>query len=135
MDVYALANKGVVMYDLHKYTEAIRYYDKALAIDSRNINALNNKGNALVKLVENIRPIEYHYQPNTSPTPYPSYVIYYYTDLPLLNYGSYTEVIKYFDKALAIDPNATGILGNKGITLMLLHYYNDAVKLFDKIYL
>jgi tetratricopeptide (TPR) repeat protein len=37
---------------LGKHDEAIRYYDKAIKIKPNNALALNNKGNALVKLAK-----------------------------------------------------------------------------------
>jgi tetratricopeptide (TPR) repeat protein len=49
------------------------------------------------------------------------------------NITKYTEVIKYYDKALSIDPNATNILNNKGIVLLKLGKYDEAIKVFDKI--
>jgi tetratricopeptide (TPR) repeat protein len=45
----------------------------------------------------------------------------------------YNEAIKYYDKALAIEPNATNILNNKGIVLTKLGKYGEAIKLFDRI--
>jgi tetratricopeptide (TPR) repeat protein len=33
----------------------------------------------------------------------------------------------------SIDPNATDILGNKGIVIIKLGYYTEAIKIFDKI--
>ena len=38
------------MIDLGNYTQAIQYYDKALAIDPKNVDALNYKGLALDSL-------------------------------------------------------------------------------------
>lgn len=49
-----------------------------------------------------------------------------------LNYGKYTEAVQYYDAALSIDPNAIDILGNKGIVLIKLGYYTEAIKIFDK---
>jgi tetratricopeptide (TPR) repeat protein len=41
--------------------------------------------------------------------------------------------MQLYDKALAIVPKATGILGNKGIVLIKLGYYNEAILIFDRI--
>jgi tetratricopeptide (TPR) repeat protein len=51
----------------------------------------------------------------------------------LLNYGIYTEAVQSIDAALSIDPNATDLLTNKGIFLMNLRYYQEAIKIFDGI--
>jgi tetratricopeptide (TPR) repeat protein len=48
--VYALNNKGLALDNLGNYTEAILYYDKALAIQSNDTYALDNKAAALDNL-------------------------------------------------------------------------------------
>jgi tetratricopeptide (TPR) repeat protein len=40
----AIYNKGVILYQLGNYTEAIGYFDKALAIDPKDEDALYEKG-------------------------------------------------------------------------------------------
>lgn len=47
--------------------------------------------------------------------------------------AGYEEAIKYYDKALAIEPNSTTLLDNKGMVLMRLGNYIDAIKYFDKV--
>jgi tetratricopeptide (TPR) repeat protein len=47
--------------------------------------------------------------------------------------GRYYGPIMYYDKALSINPNATDILHNKGIVLIKLVKYNEAIIVFDKI--
>lgn len=46
---------------------------------------------------------------------------------------AYEMAMKYYDKALSLDPNNTDILTNKGIILMKLEKYNEALVLFDDI--
>ena len=46
-DVSALVKNGDALNNLGNYTEAIQYYEKALAIDPNNKIALNGKGDAL----------------------------------------------------------------------------------------
>ena len=49
-----------------------------------------------------------------------------------LNTGNYTEAITYFDKALAINPNYSLTLNNKGAALYGLGIYNESIAYFDK---
>src|SRR5262249_35337186 len=46
--------------------------------------------------------------------------------------GNYTTAIKYFDKALAIDPNYVSALNDKGLALGYLGNYTGAIMYFDK---
>ena len=49
-DASALNNKGDALYNLGRYQEAMIYYDKALAIDPKNIDAIKGKQQALAAL-------------------------------------------------------------------------------------
>jgi tetratricopeptide (TPR) repeat protein len=46
----ALVNKGVVLHELQRYEEAIKYYDQALEINPGKLGAIVNKANALQEL-------------------------------------------------------------------------------------
>jgi tetratricopeptide (TPR) repeat protein len=48
------------------------------------------------------------------------------------NISKYAEVLKYYDKALAIKPNDTTVLDNKGIVLVKLGNFTQAIQFFDK---
>ena len=48
VDIYNLYNKGVTLFNSGNYTGAIKYYDKALAVNPNDINTLNNKGAARI---------------------------------------------------------------------------------------
>ena len=52
------------------------------------------------------------------PKPSEDFLIPYYKGMAYLNAGNYTESIAYFDKALAINPNYTLALNNKGALYM-----------------
>ena len=52
--------------------------------------------------------------------------------LIMANSGNFTEVIKYYDKALAIDPNNTDTLINKGNALGSIGNFTEAIKYYDK---
>jgi len=141
----ALINKGVVLYNLGNYTEAIKYYDKALAIQPNYVNALNNKGNAIAKTIEmdNTNPVVYGHSAKLMT--YPIEFTFYNNDkyyfpttifskiaLTLTDIAKYNQCIKYYDKALTTNPNATDILNNKGLALLHLEKYDEALKVFDK---
>jgi tetratricopeptide (TPR) repeat protein len=45
-----LIGKGLALGILHKYNDALVYFDKALSIDANNVNALIGKGTTLGSL-------------------------------------------------------------------------------------
>ena len=51
------------------------------------------------------------------------------TDVP---HTPFEEAIKYFDKAIELDPNHCLIYNFKGISLLSLEKYEEAIKCFDK---
>jgi tetratricopeptide (TPR) repeat protein len=51
------------------------------------------------------------------PKPSKDFLTPYYKGMAYLNAGNYTEAIPYFDKALAINPNYSLTLNNKGAAL------------------
>lgn len=98
--------------DFHK---AIKWYDKALAIDENNIETLSKKGEVLsvlnnfseaFELIDKALDIEIN---SVIALDAKGYVLY--------QQGNLSEAIDYYDKALAINPNYTYGLTNKGIAL------------------
>ncbi len=49
-DSFSYYNKGVYLYELKQYQDAINCYDKAIELDPKYLNAYFNKGIALDKL-------------------------------------------------------------------------------------
>jgi tetratricopeptide (TPR) repeat protein len=50
-------NKGVALYNLGKYDEAIKAYDMAIEINPRDTDAWNNKGSVFNTLVSTTRAL------------------------------------------------------------------------------
>ena len=55
-----MVNKGDAFYNQGNYTQAIQYYDKALATDPNDKYALDGKGNALHNQGNNKLAIQYY---------------------------------------------------------------------------
>jgi tetratricopeptide (TPR) repeat protein len=124
-------SKGVELKNLGNYTGAIEQYDKALAIDPKHVNALNNKGNVLFKLERYREAIEQYDKVLAID---PKHVNALNGKGNALNgLARYTEAIEYFDKALAIDPKYVKVLFNKGLALDKLERYTEAIEYYDKV--
>jgi len=53
-------NKGMSLNGIGKFNESITYFDKALAIDPKNVDALTGKGNVLSNLGNNTGSVAYY---------------------------------------------------------------------------
>jgi tetratricopeptide (TPR) repeat protein len=106
-----LYNKGSSLNDLGQYNESNGYYDKILALDPNNVDALNNKGLILNDLGKYNKSIGYY---NNALAIDPNHFwALNNKGLALYNLGRYNESIEYYDKALAIEPDNGVALANK----------------------
>ena len=105
------ANKGAVLNSLGNYTEAIKSYDKALAIDPHNVYALNNKGAALYRLGNYPGAILYYHKALAIQPNYVNALIN--KGISLHDLGHYHDAIISYDKVLALKPNDIEAIINK----------------------
>jgi tetratricopeptide (TPR) repeat protein len=133
-DPSILSSKGLALAHLGRYEEAIEYYDRALAIQPNNVYALNNKANALVSSIEPVEPVVYY--DNDAFTMRINYQFISPVTIentPANTIMAFEEIIKLYDRALAIDPNDTIVITNKGIVLLYnLTSPNEAIEMFDQ---
>ncbi len=128
-----MINKGLALYKLGKYENAIEHYDMALAIDPDNADALNNKGNALASFVGQIKSATYY---GTTPKQNSPTLIYVMDTnsriISTSDLGNFQTAIENYDKGLAKDPNNIKLLANKGQTLFRAEKYSEAIQVLDK---
>ena len=130
-DVKTLYSRGVALAKSGQHEEAIKYYDKVLAIDPNHVNALYGKG---AELFNSGRYEEAILSFNKTLAIDPNYILaLYYEGVSLANLIQYEEAIKYYDRVLAIDPNHVNALNKKGISLGNLEQHAEAMKYFDKV--
>ena len=113
----ALSNSG-------DHNGAIRSYDKALAIDANDVDALTSKGADLIRLGKYAEAIKY-YDRALAIDPNPKDVgVLGNKGIALYHLGNYTGAIQYYDKALAIDAKNLDALNNKRLAIQKLkiHY-------------
>ena len=101
---------------IRDFHTAIKWYEKALAIDENNIEALSKKGEALSRLYNYSEALELvdktlDLEPN-------SVIALYAKGYTLYNQGNFTEALKYYDKALSINPHDAETLTNKGADIL-----------------
>ena len=111
-------NKGMELNKVGKYNESITYFDRALAIDPKNVVALNEKGNAYGGLGNYSRTISSY----NKATPLDPEIASILDNKGVVFYhlGNYTEAITYYDLALSIDPTVVFASYDKGNALEAL---------------
>jgi len=122
---------GNTLFYQGNYTGAITFYDKALEINSTDINVLYNKALSLDYLGRLDEAITYYtkvlsIKPDDTDT---------LTNLGLAldSLGKHAQAITYYDKVLAINPNNTDALYNKGLALEGLGLKNNATLYYLKV--
>jgi tetratricopeptide (TPR) repeat protein len=124
---WPLFGVGMALDGLGKYTGAIPYYDKALAIQPNNTWALTNKGLDLDNLGNHTGAILY-YDKALALIDNHGYQgidqsLVDSIGIALDNQGNHAGAIKLFDKVLQINPSDPIALNNKGVSLYKLGRY------------
>ncbi len=122
---------GNTLFDQGNYTGAITYYDKALEINSTDINVLYNKALSLDNLGRLEEAITYYtkvlaIKPNDTDT-------LSNTGLAYANLGKHEQAITYYDRVLAVNPEDTDALYNKGLSLDALGQKDNATLYYKKV--
>jgi predicted O-linked N-acetylglucosamine transferase (SPINDLY family) len=127
----AWSNKGVALYELKRYQEAITDYDKALTLKPDYAEAYSNKGATLNELKRYEEAIA-HYDKALSLKP--DYAEAYSNKGATLNeLKRYDEAIAHYDKAISLKPDYHKAWSNKGNTLRELKRYQEAIAHYDKV--
>ena len=139
-----LPGKALSLYKQGKYEEALKYYDKILAGDQKNIDALNGKGecfSGLKKYDEAIKCFDEALQADSS-----SVLLWNNKGDLLFEEKKYEEAMECFGKALKFDPansyakeqknvmlkNLCKDWNDRGTSLLEEKKYEEAIKWFDK---
>jgi len=122
---------GNSLFDQGNYTDAIANYDKALEINSTDINVLYNKALALDSLGRHDEAVSYYdkvlaIKPNDTDSLNNKGL-----DLDVL--GKHDEAISYYDKVLLINPTDADALYNKGLALDNLGKHDQAILFYKQV--
>lgn len=122
-------NKGLALFNLKRYEEAIRCYDRALEINPE-LPVWANKGLALGGLKryeEAIRCYDRGLELDSRDE-----LAWNNKGLALHDLKRYEEAIRCYDSALEINPQHKDAWNNKGADLMNLKRYEEAIQCCDK---
>jgi tetratricopeptide (TPR) repeat protein len=129
---YAL-KKGIALEQLGHMQEAIKYYEKAMLLQPTNSDLLVRNGDALTKIKNYTGAIGYYEEVLArQPSSIGSTGIIENIGNDLYNLGKYEEAIKYYNKALVVEPTNPDLLINKANALFHTGNYSGAIKYYDK---
>jgi len=111
-------------------SEALKDYNKAIALDPNYSDALNNKGILLYNLSRYNESIE-SFDKSLEIAPKEAWV-WYAKGSALYRLEDYDAAIKSYDKAIALNPRDENVLADKAYALYNLGKYEESVKYFDK---
>jgi protein O-GlcNAc transferase len=123
-------NRGIALYELKRFEEALASYEKAITLKSDYVEAFNNHGNALKELKRFNEALASY---DKAIALWPDYaeavgnrgIIFY-------ELRQYNEALAYFEKAIALKSNDAEIYNNRGNVLIKLGRFREAIADFDR---
>ena len=137
MSIFSISDKtynnmALSQFKKRNYSQAIKYYDKALNKNPNNIDALNGKGASLYHLNNHSSALVYFDKVlDINPNHISALLI---KGKITFNYkGKSNEALSYYNKILKINHNFFIALLEKGIILIKVHRFEEAIYCFNKI--
>ena len=120
---------GALMLE-NNYSEALKFFDKSIAIRSDYVDALNNRGTVRHHLGDFKGALEDY---NKTISLKPDYSdAYYNRGISLSCLGRFKEAINDYDKAIQLNSEKLDIWGNRGVAKFNIHDYNGAIADYNK---
>ncbi|MCL5036112.1 MAG: tetratricopeptide repeat protein [Chloroflexi bacterium] len=112
------------------YEESLRYYDKAIEINSKLAMAWNNKGASLGKMGKFGKAIECF---DKAISINPEYAVAWHNKgYAMEKIGKIDESVKCYDKTISINPESVDAWSNKGLALANIGKFDKAIECYDK---
>ncbi|KUK70782.1 MAG: TPR repeat-containing protein [Methanomicrobiales archaeon 53_19] len=105
-------NRGLVLYNLNRYRDAVESFERAVAINPDYAEAERNR-RILVALIKK-KIVDYERKGTECATE-----------------GRFDEAVVYYDQVLSLDPEAPSVWYNRGVALRNLGRYSEAVASYD----
>jgi tetratricopeptide (TPR) repeat protein len=128
--VEALVNRGIALYGLKHFGDALADYDRAIALRPDDADALVNRGNALGGLQRHHDALaSYDRALELQPRHVEAFTN---RGIALHRLKRYDEALASYDRALALQPDHTGALVSRGVTLHDLRRYDEALQSYGR---
>jgi tetratricopeptide (TPR) repeat protein len=125
-----LIGKGDLLLDQGKHEEALKFFEKALEIDPRDVHVWNLKGICLGEIGKHYDAM-HCYEKALS---FDSQYVHAWNNkgFALNQLRRFEEALRCLDKAVEIDPQHFDAWNNKGWALYNLNRYEEALRCYDK---
>jgi len=123
-------NRGNVLDELGRYSDAVVSYDEAIAINPKLYEVWNNRGIVLRKLGRYAEAVA-SYDRAISLNPDDADV-WNSRGYALNEFGQHANAVASYDKAISLNPDDADVWYNRGNALTKLDRYSEAVASFDK---
>ena len=130
-DISKLISLAIASQVNGEHKDALSYFERVLAIDTNNTNALTGKGFNLGILGKNREAMDMFDKVLT--INHDHFGAMYGKGEALFNMGRDTEAIIWFDKALTNNSDYVPALAGKGEVLLKNRNFSEAIELFDKV--
>ena len=127
---YFYLSKGLALFKLEKYNDAIKYYDKMIELKHDDVDAYYNKGIALADSEHREKAIVCF--DSVLELNFDDIDAYIQKGIILAELERYDEAIQCLDKTIELKPDSYVAYNNKGIILAKLERYDEAIQCFDK---
>ena len=124
-----LTNRGVALWDLKRFEDALASYDSALAIKPDYAEALNNRGTTLQELKRFEDALASYDRALAIKSDFAEALNG--RGITLQGLKRFEEALASYDRALAIKPDFAWALNNRGTTLRELKRFEDALASYD----
>jgi tetratricopeptide (TPR) repeat protein len=121
---------GNIFQDKREYKEAVKYFDKALTINSKNDIYHYHKGRSLLDLKKHKKAIKCFDKAIEIFANCDQY--YKYKGMAMQYSKRYNKALECFDKAIEIKQNGDELYNAKGDILIQLKKYSEAIECYNK---
>lgn len=130
--LFPLVSKGSNFKSLKKYEESLECHDHVLSIDHNNVRALIGKASTLSELGNDKKALKYLNKALIIESDNISALIIK-ADILGRSMNEFEEAIRFYDKALKINPKYKHALNNKSVCLNELGKFNESLEYSNKV--
>ena len=131
-NIVALIDKATNYFNMERYGQALRYYDKALSLSPKHEIAIRLKGE-LLKQRGDAEALKTHIEETLKIKPDSPYTLMLKA-MEFANEDNDKKAFEFFNRAIAIDPFLDEAYFNKAGLLMLKKRYDEAIECYKKAF-